>query len=80
MNLERSSELIFKGKLCLTIYFIELMLICSVVLISTAQESDSVIHIHIYILHIFFSIMVYHRILNTAPCAIQKGLLVYLFF
>ena len=71
--------MIFKGKLFLTIYFIEVMLIFSVVLISTAQESDSVIHIHIYILHIFFSIMVYHRILNTAPCAIQKGLLVYLF-
>ena len=80
MNLERSSELIFKGKLFLTIYFIEVWLIYSVVLISTLQESDSVTHIHIYILHIFFSIMVYRRILNIVPCAMHQDLLVYPFF
>ena len=47
-------------------------------LISTLQESDSVTHI--YILHIFFSIMAYHRILNIVPCAMHQDLLVYSFF
>ena len=44
------------------------------VLISAAQQIDCFIYIyidtytHIYILFIFFSIMVYHRPLNIAPC------------
>ena len=38
------------------------------------QQSDSVIHIFFFI---FFSTMVYHRILNIVPCAIQKDLVPY---
>ena len=38
-----------------------------VVLISAIQKSDSVTHI-------FFTIMVYHSILNIVPCAIQEDL------
>ena len=53
-------------------------------LISAVQQSDSVIYmcvcvyIYIYILFfkIFFSIIVYHKILNTVPCAIQYDLVV----
>ena len=37
-------------------------------LIFTIQQSDSFIHIYTFFF-IFFSIMVYHRILNMAPCA-----------
>jgi len=37
---------------------------------SAVTTSDSVIHIHTF-LFIFFSIMVYPRILNIVPCAIQ---------
>ena len=40
-------------------------------LISAVQQSDSVIHIFFFI---FFSIMVYHRILSIIPCAVQKDL------
>ena len=62
----------------LKIYFIQL-LIYSVVFISAAQQSDSVIYIYIHILfHILFH-MVYHRILNIIFCTIQQGLVVYPF-
>ena len=37
---------------------------------TTIQQSDSVIHMYMFFL-IFFPIMVYHRISNRAPCAIQ---------
>ena len=50
------------------IYFIEVKLIYNVVLISAVQQSDSVIHTSFFI---FFSIMVYHKVLNIVPCAIQ---------
>ena len=43
-------------------------MIYHVVLISAIKQSHSVIHI--YIFFIFFSILVYHRILNIVPCAI----------
>ena len=36
--------------------------------------------IHTYTFFIFFSIMVYHRILNIVPCAIQQNLVVYRFY
>ena len=52
------------------IYLIEVYLIYNVVLISTVQQSDSVMHRYIFFF-IFFSIMVYYRILNIVPCAIQ---------
>ena len=59
----------FIGEFIFLIYFIEVQLIYNVVLISAVQQIDSVIYIYIYF--IFFSIMVYHRILNIVPCAIQ---------
>ena len=50
--------------------FIEVELIYSLVLISTVQQSDSVIHIYVYILlHVLFW-MVYHRILTIGLCAV----------
>ena len=45
--------------------FMEISLIYNVVLVSVVQQSDSVIHTHI-----FFFIMIYYRILNIVPCAI----------
>ena len=47
----------------LKIYFTEVQLIYNVVLIPAVQQIDSVIHIYTFFF-IFFSIMVYHRILN----------------
>ena len=41
-------------------------------LITTAQRSDSVIRVYT-LFFIFFSIMVYHRILNIVPCAVTVG-------
>ena len=68
-------------------YFIEVQLIYKAVLISTVQQSDPVIYIYIYIYthtyvypFLFFSIMVYPRILSIVLCAIQKVLVVYLFY
>ena len=54
----------------LKFYFIEVWLIYSVVLISAVQQSDSLTHIYTFFF-IFFSTVVYHRILNIVPCAIQ---------
>ena len=45
-------------------------------LISAIQKSGSIIHIYTFFF-IFFSIMVYHRILNIVPCAIQQDLVGY---
>ena len=54
-------------------------LIYNIVLISGAQQSDSVI-IYIYPrFKIFFSIMVYHSILNIVLCAIQQNLVFWVF-
>ena len=39
-------------------------------LISTVQQSDSVMHTHAFFF-IFFSIIIYHRVLSIVPCAIQ---------
>ena len=41
------------------------------VLISAVQQSASVIHIYTFFFFIFFSIMVYHKILNIVLCAVQ---------
>ena len=53
-------------------------------LISVVQQNDSIIHIdtrfYISYIWIFFSIMVYHEVLNIVPWAIQKDLVVYLFY
>ena len=53
---------------------IEVELIYNVVLISAVQQSDSVIQTFFFI---FFSIMVYHRMLNIAPCVIQQDLVIF---
>lgn len=47
---------------------IDLQLIYNVVLVSNLQQSDSDTHPHIFF-SIFFSIMIYHRILNIVACA-----------
>ena len=44
--------------------------IYNVVLISASEQSDSATHMYMFFF-IFFSIMVYLRILNIVPCAIQ---------
>ena len=41
----------------------------NVVLISAIQQSDSVLHMYDFL--IFFSVIVYHRILNIVFCAVQ---------
>ena len=46
--------------------FYKLLLIYNVGLISAEQQSDSVIHVYM-----FFSIVVYQRMLVIVPCAIQ---------
>ena len=46
------------------------ILIYSVVFISTVEQSESVIHIYIFVF-IFFPIVVYHRILDIVSCAVQ---------
>ena len=63
-------ELYISGDRIVFIYFIELLLIYNFILISAVQQYDLVIHIHTFFF-IFFSIMVYQKILNIVPCAIQ---------
>ena len=53
------------------LFLVEVQLIYNVVLTSAIQQSDSVMHINTFFFLIFFSIMVYHRILNIVLCAIQ---------
>ena len=43
---------------------------CNVVLVSGVQQSDSVMYIYVFFF-IFFSIIVYYKILNIVPYAIQ---------
>ena len=52
------------------LFFIEVWLNYNVVVITTVQQSDSITHIYI-VFFIFLSIMVYHRIWNIVPCALQ---------
>ena len=52
------------------IFFIEVELIYNVVATSAVQQSDSVIHTYTFFF-ILFSVMVYPRILNIVPCAMQ---------
>ena len=52
------------------IYFTKVKLTYSIVLISAVQQSDSAMNVYAF-LFIFFSIMVYHRILKIFPYAIQ---------
>ena len=46
------------------------------VIISAIQQSDPVIHTYTFFL-ILFSTMVYHRVFNIVPCAIQEEFVVY---
>ena len=56
------------------------VLIYSIVLVSTVQQSDSVIHVHIPTLfYIFFSHIDHDRVLSRYPCFIQQVLVSYLF-
>lgn len=48
--------------------FTEIYLIYNVVLISSVQQSDSVMHAYICILLHILSIVAYYRILNIVPC------------
>ena len=48
----------------------------NVVLISAGQQGDSIIHIHTFFF-IFFHTMVYLRVLNIVPCAIQYDLVIF---
>ena len=54
-------------------YFIEAVLIYNVVLTSALQQSDSDIYMFFFI---FFSIMVYHRILSTVLGTIQEDFII----
>ena len=45
----------------------------NIVLISTVQQSDSVIHIYT-LFFIFFFIMVYHKILNIIPTGLNLNI------
>ena len=54
-------------------FLIEVYLIYNIMLVSNIQQSDSIIHIDIYI-PIFFSLdtfIVYYKILIIVPCAMQ---------
>ena len=51
----------------LYIFFIEVELIYNVALVSAVEPSDSVIHVFAHYF-LFFSIMVYHRILTMVLC------------
>ena len=74
-HLLQNSQSYFVLKIC----FIEELLIYNVVSISVVQPSDAATptHTHIYIFFFIFPIMVYHRVLNTVPYAIQQDLVVY---
>ena len=50
---------------------LKVQLIYNAMLVSGIQQSYSVIYIYIYSFSYSFPIMVYHRILNIVPCAIQ---------
>ena len=60
--------------------FIGVELLYNVVLVSTLQQSESAIHIHISPFFVFPSHLGHHRSLSTVPCAIQQALISYLFY
>ena len=45
-------------------------MVYNVVLISAVQPRDSLVHIHMFFF-IFFSVVVYNRVLNVVSCAVQ---------
>ena len=60
-----------------SLFFIEVQLIYNVVLISAVQPSDSGVYIHSVCVCVYtlfktlFPTVVYYKILNIVPCAIQ---------
>ena len=64
--------IIFFQVTLLTVYLflIDVLLIYNVVLSTAVWQSDSVIHVHTFFF-MFLSIMIYYRILNIVPCALQ---------
>ena len=58
-------------------FFIELQLTYSVVPISCKHSKATQLYTYI-LFYVFFSIVVYYRILNIVPCATQQDLVVYL--
>ena len=60
--------------------FIGVQLIYNVALVSSVQQSESVIHIHISLFFRFFSHIGHYRVLSRVPCAIQQVLISYLFY
>ena len=56
-------------KLCHLKNFTEILLISNIMLIFAVQESDSVIHMCIFLS--LFHCDFHHRILNIVPCVIQ---------
>ena len=66
-------------------FLIELQLICNIVWASSIQQSDSIMHEHIYIfIYIFFFrflyIRSYYKILNRAPCTMQCTIQWFIYF
>ena len=59
--------------LVLVFFFLGVELIYSVVVVSGVQHSDSVVCVCSFPFT-FFSILVYYKILNMVPCAIQQDL------
>ena len=62
--------------LCIHIYTYMYVHTCMCMYVYT--DTNMCVHTHTFF--IFFSIMVYYRILNRVPCAIQKDLVVYVFY
>ena len=58
-------------------FIMSIVILLKYVSISAVQKSDSILNMHPFF--IFFSIMVYHRVLNVDPSDPQKDL-VYSFF
>ena len=75
---EDSSEYLQRSMKSFYFNFTEVQLIYNAVLITAVQQSDLVIHTCM-LLH-FFSIMVYHKILNIAPSVKEQDLATYLFY
>ena len=60
-------------------FFLLKLLIYNVVLVSDVEKSDSVTYMYMFFF-VFFSIIVYHRILNVVTCSIQQDLVAYPFY
>ena len=58
-------------------FLIEVELIYNIVLVSSVQQSDSIIHKYIFFFR-FFSIVGYYKKLKIIPCAIQPVFVIYL--